>query len=91
MSDSCEAVREPYWKLRLARGVCTGGLHMAAVKEQGDMMAACCSAHCGLVKEAFRLLWERLGGGYAACAAAAAAAATGNMRAAEALAIAEAL
>lgn len=91
MSDSCEAVREPYWKLLLARGVCTGGLHMAAVKEQGDMMAACCSAPCGLVKEEFRLLWERLGGGYPACAAAAAAAATGSMRAAEALAIAEAL
>lgn len=42
ISDSWEAVGEPYWKLRLASGVCMGGLHMAAVKEQGDMMVPCC-------------------------------------------------
>lgn len=65
---------------------------MAAVKEQGDMIAPCCwSVDCGLEKDEYRLLWERLGGGYAAWAAAAAAAAAGSMRAAVALAIAEAL
>ncbi|TNN85295.1 hypothetical protein EYF80_004317 [Liparis tanakae] len=64
MSDSWEAVREAYWKLRLARGVCTGGLHMAAVKEHGDMMAPCCwSGACTLIEEEFRLPWERLGTG----------------------------
>lgn len=92
ISDSWEAVGEPYWKLRLASGVCTGGLHMAAVKEQGDMMAPCCwSGVCGLVEDEFRLPWDTLGAGYIACAAAAAAAAAGSMRAAEALAMAEAL
>lgn len=50
ISDSWEAVGEPYWKLRLAIGVCTGGLHMAVVKEQGDMIP-CCSGVCGLVEE----------------------------------------
>lgn len=65
---------------------------MAAVKEQGDMIAPCCwSVACGLVKGELRLPWERLGAGYTPCAAAAAAAAAGSMRAAEALAIAEAL
>lgn len=65
---------------------------MAAVKDMGDMIAPCCwSGVCGLVEEAFRLPWERLGAGYIPCAAAAAAAAAGSMRAAEALAIAEAL
>lgn len=96
MRDSWEAVGELYWKLLLARGVCTGGLHMAAVKEQGDIMPpGCCSGVCsgvwGLVEE-FRLPWETLGAGNIPCAAAAAAAAaTGRMRPAEALAIAEAL
>lgn len=64
MRDSWEAVRELYWKLRLARGVCTGGLHIAAVKEQGDMIAPCCwSGVCGFIADELRLPWDRLGAG----------------------------
>lgn len=90
MRDNWEAVGEPYWKLvRLARGVCTGGLHTAAVKEQGDMMAPCCwSGVWGLVEEEGRLTWETLEAGKTPGMATAA---VGRMRAAVALAIAEAL
>lgn len=31
MRESCEAVGEAYWKVRPARGLCTGGLQTAVV------------------------------------------------------------
>lgn len=80
MRESWEAVGEPYWKVRAASGVCTGGLHTAAVKEHGDMSApCCCSGVCGLGEAEFRLPMETLGAGKMPCMEAAMRRAVGAM------------
>lgn len=55
--DSWEAVGDPYWNVRLAKGVCTGGLQMDVVNEQGDMMAptGCCKGVGGFGEEVLKL------------------------------------